>query len=261
MSIFTSSYTRLSVCLLVILVILYIIHYYSWPSWKYNVLQSKNSAKHVPISPKLRILCFGDSLTAGMKKRGDMDPSHIYPYSNTLKKLFDKHLSRKIRSKLSVRIQTEGVPGERVLGGMKQRLYGLMNGNVTYDWVVILGGTNDLNFFLQQPTKAPNVTAVLEELLELHDLSHTFLARTIAVSIPPRQCERTSKCKSYTDARHYINKELRLYSTSRTGETFYVDIEKEMRTDKPYWSDEVHFNDLGYDRIGSIIFDSLYKNI
>lgn len=257
MSMFTSTYARLSVCLLcVILVILYIIHYYSWPSWNLSSLQSKNSAKLGTISPNIRILCFGDSLTAGVKKKGD----HLHPYSKTLKKLFDKHLSRKRSSKPSVRIQTEGIPGERAHGGMKKRLYGLMNSNVTYDWVIILAGTNDLSFILKKPAIAPNITAVLEALIQLHDLSHAFLARTIAISIPPRQCEKNSQCKSYTENRHYLNNELRVYSKARKGKTFYVDIEKEMSTDK-YWSDERHFTDLGYDRIANIIFDTLYKNI
>ena len=88
----------------------------------------------------LRILCFGDSLTAGYTRYG----LEHYPYADYL----DTTL-RKFLPSTKIAIDTEGLSGDRVKAGLFLRR---IEGKVAkaaknpYDWVIVLGGTNDLGW-------------------------------------------------------------------------------------------------------------------
>ena len=82
----------------------------------------------------LRLLAFGDSLTAGYYYFG----SAYHPYAKHLSKLFES-------VRVPVVIDEKGVSGERAVPVMVQRLVALLGSNDSfYDWILILGGTNDL---------------------------------------------------------------------------------------------------------------------
>ena len=78
-------------------------------------------------------LAMGDSLTAGFYNHG----KSFHPYSTLLGNLLDM-------INVQARIDEKGVSGERVVPTMVNRLANILNTSVDYDWVIILGGTNDL---------------------------------------------------------------------------------------------------------------------
>ena len=83
---------------------------------------------------EMRILAIGDSLTAGYYNHG---LSH-HPYSLRLLQLISS-------LDIAVTIDQKGVSGERVVPSMVRRLESLLaEQNSPYDWMMILGGTNDL---------------------------------------------------------------------------------------------------------------------
>lgn len=88
----------------------------------------------------LRILCFGDSLTAGYSEYGY---SH-YPYAKRLQVPLETFLPL---TKISITVA--GLSGDRVIAG--QYLQRIQHQCITseeksYDWIVVLGGTNDLGW-------------------------------------------------------------------------------------------------------------------
>ena len=86
----------------------------------------------------LRILCFGDSLTAGYTRYG----LEHFPYSDYL-----ENTLRKFLPSTKIIIDTDGLSGDCVNGGrFLRRMEGkcAKAGANPYDWVIILGGTNDL---------------------------------------------------------------------------------------------------------------------
>lgn len=88
----------------------------------------------------LRILCFGDSLTAGYTHYG----LEHYPYSDYLEKTLQKFYPS-----TEIIIDNAGLSADRVKAGLFLRR---MEGKCAkaaanpYDWVIVLAGTNDLGW-------------------------------------------------------------------------------------------------------------------
>lgn len=93
----------------------------------------------------LKILCFGDSLTAGYTMRGAAE----YPYAEFLQ----LYLTRLFPS-TAFTVDASGKAGDRVVGPSSRflsrigtRFAKAVPEGGPYDWVIILGGTNDLGWF------------------------------------------------------------------------------------------------------------------
>ena len=91
-----------------------------------------------PTLPKsLRILCFGDSLTAGYTNSGY---SH-YPYADNLRVNLQHKLSTP-----DIEVEVAGFSGDQVRGLYLTRIKAKcpVTKERRYDWVIVMGGTNDL---------------------------------------------------------------------------------------------------------------------
>ena len=95
----------------------------------------------------LKILCFGNSLTAGFTMMGLAS----YPYADFI----EAYLAPLFPS-TKLLIDVSGLPGDRVVGSGSQflnRMQNRCNKAVSegrpYDWVIVLGGTNDLGWFAE----------------------------------------------------------------------------------------------------------------
>lgn len=88
----------------------------------------------------LRILCFGDSLTAGYSSYGNLH----YPYAAQIRKELKKAFPA-----TNVNVVVSGLSGDRVLAGQYlRRMKGMCATDhyPPYDWIIVLGGTNDLGW-------------------------------------------------------------------------------------------------------------------
>lgn len=95
------------------------------------------------IPKSLRVLCFGDSLTAGYTMSG----CTFSPYANHLQASLEHILASS-----DIQIEVAGVSGDQVQGQFLRRIRAKCQANCEphYDWVIVMGGTNDLAWG-QQP--------------------------------------------------------------------------------------------------------------
>ncbi|KAJ5246410.1 SGNH hydrolase [Penicillium chermesinum] len=91
----------------------------------------------MPEKKQLRILCFGDSLTAGYHSWG----IGAHPYAAKLKQTLETALPN-----LEIESKVDGVPGDLVVppGSFLRRIQD--DCKTQWDWVIFLGGTNDLGY-------------------------------------------------------------------------------------------------------------------
>ncbi len=126
----------------------------------------------------LRILCFGDSLTAGYTRYG----LEHYPYSDFLKKTL-----RKFFPSTKITIDNSGLSGDRVKAG---RFLRRMEGKCAkaaanpYNWVIVLGGTNDLGWG-EAPEAIYEALSMLFLLLVIHRLPPRIVVFKAVVKMKP----------------------------------------------------------------------------
>ena len=212
---------------------------------------------------KIRILCFGDSLTAGYNSHG----KNYYPYCSRLQKVLN------YRSSIPVYTETKGVVGEMTHKQMTSRLP-LVLGNTTYDydWILILGGTNDIlhvkNFaddqeFLNQLENVwqPRITKDIEKL---HDIAYKFGAHTMLLTVPENAIEAWPDYKPLLKMRQRINESLRKFAAASKGKTVLCDIAKKMPRhslgplqEAAVWDDHLHMTPEGYTKMAGLVADCI----
>lgn len=110
---------------------------------EFETIMAAGSATNKTLPKSLRILCFGDSLTAGYTMYG----LEHHPYADHLRIGLERMLS-------SSDVQTEvaGFSGDQVQGLYLNRIKAECQSTKSrrYDWIMVMGGTNDLAWG-QQP--------------------------------------------------------------------------------------------------------------
>ena len=211
----------------------------------------------------IRILCFGDSLTSGMT-----DAFEAYPYSTKLQEYFEIHdktvLGASIRPIFEV--HNAGIPGERAKDQMLPRLNKILQeAGVKYSWIIILGGTNDMRKYRESTTlfDIEDARSIFHALVNLHNVSHVFGARTVAVSIPDRDCEVKGTCSQYKEIHKRINELLRDFTSHNKEKVILADLANEvfLPRDQRLWSGPVHFNEEGYDKMADVIYNSMKEYV
>ena len=118
---------------------------------------------------RLRILCFGDSLTAGYTSMG----TEHYPYAVHLRTGLQQMLNTP-----DIDVEIAGLSGDQVQGQYLKRIRAACTGNTcsNYDWIIIMGGTNDLGWG-QKPE------AIYAGLGTLSPFCH-FISRRVHFRLP-----------------------------------------------------------------------------
>lgn len=216
----------------------------------------------------INILCFGDSLTAGSyDHRSEMTSApKRHPYSIALQKHLDvrdrtvQGETGKEINRLIYKVHTAGIPGERAVDEMYRRLRKhLRSSTISYDWVVILGGTNDLRKYLDDPSSMEDYTSIFNALVKLHETVSKSGGRTVAVTIPDRECIGAGTCENIKKLQYQINERLRDYVLQNKGKVILADLAKEvvLPRDSDLFSDWVHFNPQGYDKMADVIYSAM----
>ena len=132
----------------------------------------------------------------------------------------------------------------------------------TYDWVLILAGTNDLLMGDSSSEK------IADTIVIMHEVAHARGAKSLVITIPEIFCERKD-CPDVESRRQEINKRLRMYASKAGSKAFLSDLalkislhQLSLEDRKEFWEPAgVHLKRKGYDKMAEIIFQDLMESI
>ncbi|KAI0969943.1 GDSL-like Lipase/Acylhydrolase [Xylaria arbuscula] len=192
--------------------------------------------------PPLRILCFGDSLTAGYPVGN--------PYAGRLAEVIEAAFPGR-----EVECEVEGMPGDLVTSGMYiPRMQASWDqAEHPFDWTIVLGGTNDLGW--SRPADR-----IIEALKRTWDIPLSKGSKVLALTVP----ETKGVFRDITEGREQVNDAIRSYEKE---DFFHFDLFKELpyhsmapEDRARYWNpDGVHLQAAGYDLMGEKIGDALVR--
>ncbi|KAL5615350.1 hypothetical protein BROUX41_005398 [Berkeleyomyces rouxiae] len=193
----------------------------------------------------LRVLCFGDSLTSGWYAEG----AGVHPYSGNLYLMLGDEFPR-----LDVSVVTEGEPKDTVVGGSFQQRIQEKCYDVTYDWTIILGGTNDIC----QHTSAQDI---YENLQKVWDVPLSKGKNVLALTIPETQVCLTHHLQRRDEVNRLImqHRAEGFHAFDLHSKIPYHSLDDQSR--ELYWDDGVHLTEDGYDWMGGFIADELIRII
>ena len=207
------------------------------------------------MASSLRILAFGASLTEGYYANGFC----FHPYTIRLGQLL-----RTIQS--NVDINNAGVSGEAVLSPtMLPRLKQLLSSapsNQSYDWVLILAGTNDA---MRDQEKASRIFDGLQLLI---NECHQRHARVLCMTLPETMCPKELPMDTQRQEYNRLIREQLGTQTEETKKTVVLDVERFLpyhslssKERKEIFDDGLHLTPKGYDRLGELIYETLRMHL
>ena len=190
----------------------------------------------------MKIVAFGDSLTVG--ETGFSDSDEFVPYPKYLETLAKQHLSS-LQSGLEVNVLNRGINGDLTSGMLERFSRDVVDENA--DYVVILGGANDLGWGFDPATIAHNLTTLYDAALSKGIVSVACSVPSILgfdALIPPRL---------------QLNRLIRMEAEKR--DIRFVDFfaatadPQNNRLSEDYSADGLHLNTKGYQEMGKYMFD------
>ncbi|KAL8371070.1 hypothetical protein RB595_001091 [Gaeumannomyces hyphopodioides] len=190
---------------------------------------------------KLRILCFGDSLTAGYAYLGAV----YTPYSEQTVKLLQAALPD-----VEIEAVEDGKPGDTTAGFLDRLDPHFGPGKPSYDWTILLGGTNDLAY-------NRTAEAIFENLSKCWGVAQAHGSKVLVLTVPEVGVEGGAAMQRINARRDELN---RLIKNAQGGNIYVHDhhaavpfwaMSEEDR--QLYWDDNVHLTPSGYDLMGQKI--------
>ncbi|KAK0718720.1 SGNH hydrolase-type esterase domain-containing protein [Apiosordaria backusii] len=195
---------------------------------------------------KLRILCFGDSLTAGYSYLGSV----YHPYDTKMVQMLAMAFPD-----WDITTVERGKPGDVVKTGFLTRMQECYtvpppkhkDEKPPFDWAIVLGGTNDLAFGIPPQE-------IFKKLTEVWDVALRRGCKILALTVPDVVSEGRTKGRADADRKvlnelimGYKKPDLHVYDLHDA-----ISLTKMSPADRTrYRDDQIHFTPDGYDLIGN----------
>ncbi|CAF3758859.1 unnamed protein product, partial [Adineta steineri] len=185
----------------------------------------------------------------------------FHPYSIQLTNLFSS-------LNIPITVDQHGVSGEHVVPSMVKRLEKLLSNKDKsyYDWIIILGGTNDLGY----NKKADKIFNEGLKLMYNMVLENTNQNTKLAVMTVIENAHYSPEHRQDKE-RQTLNTMIRNFAETYEDKTriCLIDLDKnipyhsikDINQRNAIWDDLVHLKAAGYDQMGKIIFEEIYKKI
>jgi acyl-CoA thioesterase-1 len=192
----------------------------------------------------MKIVALGDSLTVGETGFGFSDSDESISYPEYLEILAEQHLTS-LQSDMKVNVLNRGVCGDLTSGMLERFSRDVVDEKA--DYVIVLGGTNDIGCGLDPAVIFQNLTAMYDAALNKGIVA-------VACSVPS-----ILGFDGLIPPRLYLNRVIRREAEKRS--IAFVDLfaaTAEPRTNRlseDYSADGLHLNAKGYQRVARYIFD------
>jgi acyl-CoA thioesterase-1 len=192
----------------------------------------------------MKIVALGDSLTVGETGFGVSDSDEFTAYPRYLEILARQHLTG-LQSEMEVDVLNKGINGDLTSGMLERFSRDVVDEKA--DYVIILGGANDIGWGFDTAIIAHNLTS-------MYDVALSEGIGVVACSvpsilgldelIPPRlQLNRMIRNEAEKRSITFVD----LFSATADPDT--------NRLLEDYSADGLHLNPNGYQQIGGCIFD------
>ena len=193
------------------------------------------------MTPPLRILCFGASITTGWYRGG----LAFHPYAIRLKSRLQEQLPS-----TKIEIDVDGSPGDTVIGNQYTfRLKARQKLGLKYDWVIIQGGGNDL---LQGIPPA----RVYEQLKSIWSMVLDSGSKVLALTIT-ETADRRPQVRNLYDALNKMIEDHEEEGYEVADVCGALPWSNDLEEQKKIWDDGLHFTPWGYDLIGETVASCL----
>ena len=219
-------------------------------------------------SDQFRFLCLGNSLTAGYPGYGPSSDGISHGHGNA-ESQYEHWLKLRCIEDFSgeedlgqqdvsdaLTFINKGIPGELTSNILARIDRDLLSVKPKPDYSILIGGTNDLGWGVENRKILPNIR-------KLHGTSREFGIHSIGATIPPIRSERSSK--EYHRRKADLNEQLRTYFR-KEGIPFadlyagMSDEEGNLKSKCAHF-DGLHFSVEGYRQMGTIIYEDAVKAI
>jgi len=203
-------------------------------------------SRNVPL-----ILCFGDSLTAGYQASSPTHPhGEETPYGLILQERLGNRAS----------VEISGICGE-VTGEMVLRFRADVLDRRP-QWVIILGGTNDLGWNAEPAEIMRNLVKMYESARAASIVSVPVTVPSIRVEMDKGNPEAGSWLAAHIERRRRLNGLIANYAVRKGGpwfDLFTATAEPEsMMLAEPYSNDGLHLTTSGYRLFGELLYERLF---
>ncbi|XP_066936021.1 serine-rich adhesin for platelets-like isoform X2 [Clytia hemisphaerica] len=206
----------------------------------------------------VRVLAFGDSLTRGYYNKGQ----NHHPYTGRLQSLLNR-----MDDKRCFIVENQGKDGDIAFGEMPKRMETLLRlSKKHYDWIIILGGTNDIYNKQHSGKRSPNELS--QNIIALHNIAHHHGAHTVAITIPEVLCENNESCEDMKAIRDNVNDNIKTYALDHRQNVVLCDMAELLARNKlknglvaQFFEGGLHLKPRGYETMARLIFESIKESI
>jgi len=198
-----------------------------------------------------RILAIGDSLTEGYFADG----RKFHPYTTSLERRLNTAFNF-----TRFEVINEGITGDCALDTITRKLPEvLIRETNLLDLVIILIGVGSLN-----KLNCSKRHDAAQDIIKMHKLVHKAGLTSVVMTIP--ECLELDQ--KHNKERVLTNKKIRKFAKKNKQNTWFYDLSKKLPMTslfdfdrKVYWDDSVHPSEVGYDKIGFLLFNLIKKKL
>jgi lysophospholipase L1-like esterase len=198
----------------------------------------------------MKIVALGDSLTVGETGFTPSTHAAVVPYPKYLEILAKQHL-RNVQTDVNVEVINRGVNGDLTSGMLERLSTDVVDEKA--DYVIVLGGTNDIGWGLDLATIVHNLTSI-------YDAAQNKKISAVACSVPS-----VLGFDELISPRLDLNRAISAEAGKRKMP--FLDLftatadQRNNRLLEDYSADGLHLNSKGYGRLAEYIFEKWLKGV